>query len=229
MAKKRQGWSRQVSWQMALAVLLLIGVPLSIMALVNFQGVTGRARDPGAVMEGRLILPSGPQYSLTLIGAPSGKEVPTAQAGWMVVPLQKPLQVAVNESEAFAVADGNGSDGWAALNLPNPDPTNEGNSDYALWVRSVAKAQNGISRPQCGIDALSQEWCTGRSMVSVKAGQTNDVAKQLMYVYADVDNNGTSERYYIFDDALQDLFWQYDNQGMKIAHLRLYQVMADEK
>jgi hypothetical protein len=56
-----------------------------------------------------------------------------------------------------------------------------------------------------------------------KSSFTN-VSKELLYLYADINGDGTVERYNLFDSALQDYFWQYDNNNLKLLQLRFYQV-----
>jgi hypothetical protein len=51
-----------------------------------------------------------------------------------------------------------------------------------------------------------------------------NVSRELLYVYADLNGDGTAERYNLFNDALKDYFWQYDNGGLKLLQLRFYQV-----
>jgi hypothetical protein len=51
-----------------------------------------------------------------------------------------------------------------------------------------------------------------------------NVSKALLYVYADLDGDGTVERLPLFDERLQDYFWQYDNNGLRLAQLRFYEV-----
>ena len=51
----------------------------------------------------------------------------------------------------------------------------------------------------------------------------DNVSKYLLYIYADIDGDGTLERVSLFDDNLEDYFWDYDNQGLKLAQLRFYQ------
>lgn len=46
-------------------------------------------------------------------------------------------------------------------------------------------------------------------------------------IYADLDGDGTAERYPLFDEALQDCFWSYDNNGLKLLQLRFYPVPSD--
>jgi hypothetical protein len=56
-----------------------------------------------------------------------------------------------------------------------------------------------------------------------KSSFTN-VSRELLYIYADIDGNGSLERYNLFNSTLTDYFWQYDNTGLKLAQLRFYQV-----
>ena len=49
----------------------------------------------------------------------------------------------------------------------------------------------------------------------------------LLYVYADVDGDGVIDRMPLFDSRLEDYFWQYDNQGLKLVQLRFYEQPTD--
>ena len=52
----------------------------------------------------------------------------------------------------------------------------------------------------------------------------DNVTRQLLYIYADIDNDGIQDRVPLFSEALQDYFWAYDNNGLKIVQLRFYEV-----
>jgi hypothetical protein len=54
-----------------------------------------------------------------------------------------------------------------------------------------------------------------------------NVSKSLLYVIADLDGDGTVEKVPLFSDQLQDYFWNYDNNGLKLAQIRFYQVATD--
>jgi hypothetical protein len=56
-----------------------------------------------------------------------------------------------------------------------------------------------------------------------KSSFTN-VSKELLYVYADTDGDGNVERIPLFSDSLDDYFWSYDNNGLKLAQLRFYEI-----
>jgi hypothetical protein len=55
----------------------------------------------------------------------------------------------------------------------------------------------------------------------------SEISQQLLYVYADLDGDGVVERYPLFDAALQDYFWEYDNKGLKLVQLRFYEVPSN--
>jgi hypothetical protein len=40
---------------------------------------------------------------------------------------------------------------------------------------------------------------------------------------ADLDGDGTVERMPLFDDRLQDYYWQYDNNWLRVVQLRFYE------
>jgi hypothetical protein len=56
-----------------------------------------------------------------------------------------------------------------------------------------------------------------------KSSFTN-VSKELLFVSADIDGDGKLDRVPLFDDRLQDFFWQYDNHGLKLLQYRFVPV-----
>ncbi|MHA2219846.1 MAG: hypothetical protein ACXACY_28450, partial [Candidatus Hodarchaeales archaeon] len=50
------------------------------------------------------------------------------------------------------------------------------------------------------------------------------VSKYLLYIYADLDGDGIADkRVPLFDDSLEDYFWGYDNNKLRLAQLRFYE------
>lgn len=37
-------------------------------------------------------------------------------------------------------------------------------------------------------------------------------------------DDGIAERYNLFNDVMNEVFWEYDNQGLKLLQLRVYEV-----
>jgi len=128
----------------------------------------------------------------------------------------------------FQVLDGNCTDGPASFQLPNPDPENDGTTEYSVWARALGKPGGKSTTTTCAVDPVTgEDWCSVYSMVSIRnKGKSSftDVSRELLYLYVDMDGDGTVERYNLFNDALQDYFWSYDNQGLKLLQLRFYQI-----
>ena len=74
------------------------------------------------------------------------------------------------------------------------------------------------------------EYCSTQSLVSVRTkggSKFQNVSNELLYLYIDLDGDGTVERYSLFDDALEGYFWDYDNNGLKLLQLRFYPVSTN--
>jgi hypothetical protein len=62
-------------------------------------------------------------------------------------------------------------------------------------------------------------------LVRSKGGSKfTNVSKELLFVVADVNGDGTLDKVPLFADRLQDFFWGFDNNGLKLAQLRFYNV-----
>lgn len=174
---------------------------------------------------------SGAHFNLNLIGVPKDKSADlTGDSGRRIfVPLMGKTTINLAEGP-FEVLDANGTDGSAAFQLPNPDPNNDGITEYSVFARALGKPGGSSTTTTCFRDATGEVYCSIYSMVLVrekgKSSFTN-VSKQLLYVYADTDGDGQVERYPLFSDSLADYFWSYDNKGLRLAQLRFYEVGSD--
>lgn len=173
--------------------------------------------------------PSGAHYNLNLIGVPKDKTADmTGSSGHRIfVPLTGSCQVKLGEG-TFQVMDANCTDGSATFQLPNPDPTNSGTTTYSVWARALGKPGGSSETTTCATDpADGQLYCSVYTMVQVREkGKStfSNVSKQLLYIYADINADGTLERMPLFDDRLKDYYWQYDNSGLKNLQLRFYPI-----
>lgn len=176
--------------------------------------------------------PSGGHYSLNLIGVPKGKTADmTGNDGHRIfVPRDGNTKINLTEGD-FQVLDANGTDGSAAFQLPSPDPDNDGLTSYSVFARALGKPGGSSTTTTCAIDPSDGALvCSLESMVLVRStGKSSftNVSKQLLYIYADLDGDGTVERYPLFDDSLQDYFWEYDNTGLTLGQLRFYEIVTD--
>ncbi len=177
---------------------------------------------------------SGGHYGLNIIGVPKDKSADmTGDNGRRIfVKLDGKSKILLKEGADFAVLDANGTDGnGAAFQLPNPDPDNDGVTAYSVYARALGKPGGSAKVTTCSIDGeTGEEVCSTLSYVAVrdkgKSSFTN-VSRELLYIYADLDEDGVEERYPLFDDRLQDYFWEYDNKGLKLLQLRFYEMSTN--
>lgn len=176
--------------------------------------------------------PSGAHYNLNIIGCSKEKAADmTASDGHVIfVPLVGKVEIKLSEGE-FKVLDANGTDGKAAFQLPNPDPTNSGITKYSVYVRALAKPGGKADITPYIVDPLTGDTYYSAGSVSVervkgKSTFTN-VSKELLYVYADINADGIIERTPLFGNAAYEYFWNYDNKGLKHAQLRFYEVSTN--
>jgi hypothetical protein len=171
--------------------------------------------------------PSGPHYNLNIIGVDQGKSMSGGSGNVIFVPLTGSTKILLSEGP-FDVLDKTGTDGSAAFQLPNPDPANSGTTTYSVYARALGKPGGSSKTTTCATDPTTNEtYCSVYTSVLVRtSGKQSfaNVSRELLYIYADIDGDGTLERIPLFGDQLTDYYWQYDNTGLKLAQLRFYQV-----
>jgi hypothetical protein len=181
--------------------------------------------------------PSGPHYNLNIIGVPKDKN-PNLGCGSghrIFVDLGRKgtpanTKIMLKEGDDFAVLDCDGTDGEAKFQLPNPDPGNTGTTVYSVYARALGKPGGAAVMFTCAtyIDPetfVAEEVCSLATLELNAHGNNNkfeNVSKELLYIYVDLDGNGVAERYPLFDEALEDYFWSYNNEGLKLLQLRFY-------
>jgi hypothetical protein len=214
-------------------VLLIVGLGVALTLVKNPTNLSPKAAAPAnnndSVGNGAL---SGTHYNLNLIGVPKNKTVDmtSGQGHRIFMPLEGKCKVNLVTGD-FQVLDGNCTDGLSSFRLPNPDPDNNGATEYSVYARALGKPGGKSTSTSCATDPTTGEiYCSVYSMVmSQEKGQSSftDVSKLLLYVYADINGDGTVERYPLFDNALQDYYWSYDNNGLKLVQLRFYPVSSN--
>jgi len=196
--------------------------------------------------------PSGAHYTLNLIGVAKDKS-PSFSGGdghRIFVGLGRTgaaSNTRINLSEGeFAVLDANGTDGVAAFRLPNPDPDGDGTTSYSVYVRALGKPGGKASMQSCYTDGTGT-WCAvdftgGVEPITIErtkggAGKFVNVSKDLLYVdyctaWAAGDDGflGTTDdvcttvtQSALFSNDVSYL-WSLDNEGLKVAQLRFYEV-----
>ena len=199
--------------------------------------------------------PSGAHYTLNIIGAPKDKS-PDFSGGdghRIFVALGKTGAAAntrINLTVGdFGVLDANGTDGVAAFQLPNPDLDGDGTTAYSVYVRALGKPGGKATMQSCYEDAIGT-WCAvdflgGVEPITIertKGGVAKfvNVSKDLLFVdYCTAWAAGTDGVLGTADDVCTNVdqialfnnlisyFWSYDNEGLKVAQLRFYEVPTD--
>jgi hypothetical protein len=195
---------------------------------------------------------SGPHYNLNIIGVENPKNDPMTGSDRHTIFVGLGKRSGVTSSifltpGPFAVCDGNAFDAaiscagqvvasqGAVFQLPcnTAVPTDTGcaagtfSTSYQIWGRALGKPGGSVNVQTCGTDDTGALVCsTGNALFSRKKGKSNffDVTTALTTVDACFDINGvlTCETVSLFDPALQDFFWQYSNNGLRLLQLRFY-------
>jgi hypothetical protein len=171
---------------------------------------------------------SGAHYNLNIIGVPKSKSADMTNNDGRRIFVALNGKTTINLAEGpFQVLDANGTDGVAQFQLPNPDADGDGTTSYSVYARALGKPGGKSTTTTCFTDATGETYCSVYSMVLVREkGRTSftNVSQELLYVYVDTDGDGKLERYSLFSDSLADYFWSYDNQGLRLAQLRFYEI-----
>ena len=172
--------------------------------------------------------PSGAHFNLNLIGTKTKTGADVSGGGRIFVPLQGSSRILLAEGTDFAVLDANGTDGSARFQLPPADADGDGVTSYEVFARALGKPGGASTLTTCATDpATGEELCSAEalSLTRSKGRQRFDnVSNELLFVSVDLDGDGVTEQVSLFDDALQDFFWQVDNNGLRLAQLRFYPV-----
>jgi len=207
------------------------GCRLGLAVVVGIALATPAHADNGA--------PSGPHYNLNIIGVSKGKTSP------MVDSERHTIFVGLGRDEVvesriylgqgdFQVCDGNAFDAafdctgtriasqGAAFQLPSP----AGTTSYEVWARGLGKPGGKATITTCATDPLTLEIvCSTENVVLVRnTGKSTfkNVTNELTSLMVDLNGDGILERIALFSGGLQDFFWQYDNQQLRLAQLRFY-------
>lgn len=186
--------------------------------------------------------PSGSHYTLNIIGVPKGKSADmdanssNGIGRRIFVPLwgnakihlcESGVDAGCEEVNDFAVLDANGTDRDGALfALPNPDPDDDGTTVYSVFARALGSPGGSSIMTTCAEDPVSGETICSTIELELERdkgrSKFDNVSRYLLYIIVDLDDDGDTERIPLFDDALENYFWDYDNNGLKLAQLRFY-------
>ena len=193
------------------------------------QGVTGN----GA--------PSGPHFELGIIGVSNPKTQPltggdrhTIFVGLGTKDQSANTNIYLTQGP-FAVCDGNGFDvavdcngntvasSGAVFQLPCDlltDTCTGGTSQaYTVWARALGKPGGQATITTCGTTDLGAVICSNSNVLVVR-GHGKQTFKN---VTSELTTIGTTAgTISLFQTGFINFFWQYDNNGLKLAQVRFY-------
>lgn len=196
--------------------------------------------------------PSGAHYNLNIIGVSKNKSIDNNASGHVIfVPLYGKANIWLCNSDdpaadcfgdGFKVLDKNGTDqNGAAFALPEPDANDDGVTAYSVFARALGKPGGNAKMTTCATDPTTgEEVCSMEVLELTRAkgrSRFDNVSNELLYIYADLDGDGTIERVPLFGDDLENYFWEYNNSddpntpeiegGLRLAQLRFYPCATD--
>jgi hypothetical protein len=175
--------------------------------------------------------PSGTHYNLNVIGVPKEKTggTWTNDGHRIFVPLTGKCNIWLQAGSTFNVLDADGTDGSARLQLLDPYPGTATTSVYKIYVRALGKPGGSMTMTSGFVDEYGNYWYSLENVTLTRSkGKSvfTDKTLELTTIYADITDDGIYNpvRYNLFDNALYNYFWSYDNNGMKLLQLRFYMV-----
>jgi hypothetical protein len=138
----------------------------------------------------------------------------------------------------FQVLDGNACDNdGATFQLPANGADGTYGTAYEVYARELGTPGGSGDLRTCAVAAGADEImgtnddevvCSTENVLLVRSTgkpKTQNVTKELTTLYIDLDGDGVADtRISLFDDALSNYFWDYDNNGLRLVQLRFYPV-----
>jgi len=179
-----------------IAVVLAVSLVLTL-GIGSGMALADKPEDVIATSNGA---PSGPHYNLNIIGVkyPKTADMDGSNGHVIFVPLEGKIEILLTEGDDFAVLDGNGTDGTAEFQLPDPglDPYLVGDkgdadtiSDYSVFVRPLGKPGGWATITTCA-DLLDSTFAGLLSGKFVKALNRSIPSDALLGTWASVEQVG---------------------------------------
>lgn len=195
---------------------------------------------------------NGPHYNLNIIGVDNPKSSPLTGSDRHTIFVGLSNKGSVTSRiyltpGPFDVCDGNAMDTayacdgsvvaqqGAVFQLPcnTAVPTDTGcangtfSAPYQVWSRALGTPGGSATITTCAYDDTGALVCsTDNAVLSRSKGKSTfyNVTTALTTINACFDITGvtTCEVVSLFDSALQNYFWQYDNNGLRLLQLRFY-------
>lgn len=165
--------------------------------------------------------PDGTHYTLNIHGVAKGQGFTNSGTkNNIFVPLYGNCKIDLQEG-SFQVISPDCVNSNALFQLPAPG-TSADNS-YSVYVATRGKPLGSATEQTCFTDSSGTQYCSIMILtLSRSFGQDKyqNVTKDLLYAY--VCQNDQIKAVPLFSDSTSQWYWQYDNNGLRLASLRFY-------
>jgi len=176
-------------------------------------------------------------YKMNLIGHPGSptSDMLNDQGKRIFVKLSGNTRIMLSEGDDFDITDADGTDGTAGFTLPDPDPDDDGETWYGVYVRPKGKPNTSMNITTCATadwdnDATTpdEELCSLETKVLVRGTgkpRVDNVSKELLTACIDTDGDQVcDERVFLFDDRAENYLWSVDNYGLRNVEVRFLEI-----
>jgi hypothetical protein len=191
--------------------------------------------------------PSGAHYNLNVIGVPKNKTASMTDSNrhTIFVNLDRTGELAANKiwlrEGTFKVLDGNATDSDGGsfqlpasnvdcpVDAPIDDPC-QNSGDYAVYIRALGKPGGSADIVTCATDETTNEVVCSTETLHVERtkgkSRFTNVTKELTTICVDEDLVDEpvlcDSREQLFSRDNWAYYWDWDNNGLKLAQLRFY-------
>jgi hypothetical protein len=114
-------------------------------------------------------------------------------------------------------------------------PTDVAQRSYVVYARALGKPGGQADVMTCATETTDFDGdgtldllCSTENVLTLKRGTGKsiwqDATSELTSLVADIDGDGDLETVALFADGFEDFFWEYANQGLRLAQVRFYPV-----
>jgi hypothetical protein len=204
-------------------VFALVAVLVLSVGFISRAGATGN----GA--------PSGPHFTLNIHGVAKGQGFNGNNQNDIFVPLYGKCTIQLNPGADFQVTQPDCvNNPPAAFTLPAPCAISvttglctSTTTFYSVWARVLGKPGGSITITPCGTDATGLQVCSLNSYMAMRGtgkSKFTDQSGNLLFVTVCNTLTGKTSSIPLFSQLLSNYIWSVDNEGLRLAQLRFYQV-----
>jgi hypothetical protein len=178
--------------------------------------------------------PSGPHFNLNIHGVANGGGFNGNNQNDIFVPLNGSCKIMLQQSFTydFQVLQPNCvTNPTAEFSLPAPCAISQttglctsSTTIYSVYARALGKPGGQSNTTPCFTDTTGT-YCSMYNYAAVRGtGQSKFTNATDSLLFVTQCMSGTTVTTPIFSNSLAQYYWQYDNQGLRLAQLRFYQV-----